>query len=101
MPYDHGRLLDPVCEENIVLGKDWLNACLSNGFSLPVDAFPAYRAGAFMESLSSLLKLDSSSSFRPATLHTVFGFSLPVPNYKQNIIYSTLSLSACRNYTHR
>jgi len=78
MPYDHGRLLDPVCEENIVLGKDWLNACLSNGFSPPVDAFPVYRAGAFMESLSSLLKLDSSFSFRPATLHTIFGFSLPI-----------------------
>jgi len=29
---------DSVCEENIVLGKDWFNACLSNGFSPLVNA---------------------------------------------------------------
>jgi hypothetical protein len=38
-------MTDPLCEEDVVLGIDWVDKCLSNGLSALHDSFPLYQAG--------------------------------------------------------
>ena len=39
-------MTDPLCKEDVVLGKDWTDSCHSIGLSPPLDSFPLYQAGA-------------------------------------------------------
>jgi len=38
-------LIDPLCEEDIVLGKDWIDLCALNGVSLQFELLPVYSSG--------------------------------------------------------
>ena len=59
-------LVDPLCEEDVVLGKDWIDRCASNNVLPQLELPPVYYSGELvLMNLSHPLTWTSPQRYRP------------------------------------
>jgi hypothetical protein len=63
-------LVDPLCEEDVVLGKDWIDVCASNNVLRELELPPVYYSGV-------LLRMTMGCSLTTTLIVALSPFLLP------------------------